>query len=244
MDVPSGIDASARSPGRLSSRKLTVTFHAPKVGLVVAPGRYHAGRLVVADIGLERDNRVRRVAPAVLEAVPRRKVGDSKYTAGSVLVVGGQPGTTGERRALSRSDGRAPRAVPATWRSRCRPKRCRRRRRPTLEPVKIPWREENAVETSRRGRGRATALALGPGLGRGPQRAALVRELLGKLDLPAVVDADALFELEPVEREAPTVLLPAPGSSAACSAGTPSGWTLTGSPPFERPRSASAPSSC
>ena len=35
-----------------------------------------------------------------------------------------------------------------------------------------------------------------------------MRELLGQLDLPAVVDADALFELEPVEREAPTVLTP------------------------------------
>jgi NAD(P)H-hydrate epimerase len=38
-----------------------------------------------------------------------------------------------------------------------------------------------------------------------------VRELLGQLDLPAVVDADALFELEPVEREAPTVLTPHAG---------------------------------
>ena len=30
----------------------TVTFHAPKVGLVVAPGRFHAGEVEVVDIGL------------------------------------------------------------------------------------------------------------------------------------------------------------------------------------------------
>ena len=112
-----------------------------------------------------------------------------------------------------------------------------------LEPVKIPWRDEDAVETIRAAAERATALALGRGSAEA-RSAALVRELLGKLDLPAVVDADALFELEPVEREAPTVLTPHAGSSAACSAVTPSGWMLTGSPRFERPRSASAPSSC
>ena len=39
----------------------------------------------------------------------------------------------------------------------------------------------------------------------------LVRELLERIDLPAVVDADGLFELEPVERSAPTVLTPHAG---------------------------------
>jgi NAD(P)H-hydrate epimerase len=38
-----------------------------------------------------------------------------------------------------------------------------------------------------------------------------VADPLDELDLPAVVDADALFELEPVERAAPTVLTPHAG---------------------------------
>jgi NAD(P)H-hydrate epimerase len=80
-----------------------------------------------------------------------------------------------------------------------------------LEPVKVGWRDEDAVETIAAAATRATALALGPGLGRGPQRRALVRSLLDQSDLPAVVDADALFELEPVVREAPTVLTPHAG---------------------------------
>lgn len=210
VDVPSGVDASTGEiAGAAVEADLTVTFHAPKVGLVVAPGRFHAGRLVVADIGLEGSSTgVRRVTAALLGSVPIRKAGDSKYTAGSVLVVGGQRGTTSAAclaamAALRADAGYVALAVPEEALPAAEAL--------ALEPVKIPWREEDVVETIRAAAERATALALGPGLGRGPQRTALVRELLGQLDLPAVVDADALFELEPVEREAPTVLTPHAG---------------------------------
>ena len=71
-------------------------MHAPKVGLVVAPGRFHAGEILAADIGLERgETQHRLVTEAILERVPRRRQGDNKYTAGAVLVVGGAPGLTG-----------------------------------------------------------------------------------------------------------------------------------------------------
>jgi ADP-dependent NAD(P)H-hydrate dehydratase / NAD(P)H-hydrate epimerase len=77
--------------------------------------------------------------------------------------------------------------------------------------VKLAWRDDDAAETLVSAAERARALALGPGLGRSDRRRALVRELLERIDLPAVVDADALFELEPVERSAPTVLTPHAG---------------------------------
>jgi NAD(P)H-hydrate epimerase len=41
-----------------------------------------------------------------------------------------------------------------------------------------------------------------------------VRRLLAETELPAVVDADALFELEPFQRTAPTVLTPHSGELA------------------------------
>ena len=56
---------------------------------------------------------------------------------------------------------------------------------------------------------RADALALGPGLGRDNNE--LVRRLLAEVALPAVVDADALFELEPAHWPAPRVLTPHEG---------------------------------
>src|SRR5262249_59927753 len=67
-----------------------------KVGLHVAPGRFHAGEVVVADIGLEDvETAAGLVGLEVLRLVPRRGDRDNKYTSGSVLVVGGAPGMTG-----------------------------------------------------------------------------------------------------------------------------------------------------
>ena len=50
---------------------------------------------------------------------------------------------------------------------------------------------------------RADAVALGPGLGRSEGTRELVRILLERLEVPVVLDADALWELEPFERAAP-----------------------------------------
>src|SRR5204862_316581 len=74
-----------------------------------------------------------------------------------------------------------------------------------LEVVKRPFGEVDEALA------KASAVALGPGLGRGPEARELVSRILSESDLPAVVDADALFELEPFARAAPTVLTPHSG---------------------------------
>jgi len=61
---------------------------------------------------------------------------------------------------------------------------------------------------------KAGAVALGPGLGRGPGAKQVVARLLAELEVPVVVDADGLFELEPFERNGPTVLTPHEGELA------------------------------
>ncbi len=97
VDVPSGVDASTGEiAGAAVRAAVTVTFHGLKVGLAVAPGLFHAGEVVVVDIGLEPHETSHRLAtPALLELVPRKQLDDNKYSAGSVLVVGGAPGMTG-----------------------------------------------------------------------------------------------------------------------------------------------------
>jgi ADP-dependent NAD(P)H-hydrate dehydratase / NAD(P)H-hydrate epimerase len=210
VDLPSGVDASTGEiAGAVVDADLTVTFHASKVGLAVAPGRFHAGRVVVADIGLDdEETELRHATPALIELIPHRREGDTKYRAGSVLVVGGQPGMTSAAcltamAALRADAGYVALAIPE--------ESLRTAETLALEPVKVPWGDDDAVETLVAAAERASALALGPGLGRSPQRRALVRELLERVDLPAVVDADGLFELEPVSRRAPTVLTPHAG---------------------------------
>ena len=222
VDVPSGVDASTGEvAGAAVDADLTVTFHARKVGLVVAPGRYHAGRVVVAEIGLDDLPTEHRLATAeVLRSVPLRREGDTKYRAGAVLVVGGEPGMTGAvaltARAAFRADaGYVALAVPEESLHVVETL--------VLEAVKAGWRDETAVESIAGLAERANALAIGPGLGRGEGRRELVRLTLERLQLPAVVDADALFGLEPVERDAPTVLTPHAGELARLL-GTDASW--------------------
>src|ERR687886_626599 len=97
VDLPSGVDADTGEVAGVAVRaRATVTMHGRKVGLEVAPGRFHAGAVFVADIGLEpRQTEASRVRWEILRDVPRRREEDNKYSAGSVLVVGGAPGTTG-----------------------------------------------------------------------------------------------------------------------------------------------------
>jgi NAD(P)H-hydrate epimerase len=200
VDIPSGVDASTgEAPGEAVRATVTVTFHGRKVGLEVAPGRFHAGDVVVADMGLEhRSTEHARVTAEIVRLVPRRQPGDTKYTA-SVLVVGGAPGMTGAAcltaEAAFRSDaGYVAVAAPAESLPVIETR--------LLEAVKRPLEEAPAAAE------RARALAIGPGLG--PGHDDLVHRLL-RTELPAVLDADGLRELRPFERDAPTVLTPHSG---------------------------------
>src|SRR5262245_41998215 len=207
VDIPSGVNASTGEvAGAAVNADVTVTMHGPKVGLAVAPGPFHAGEVVVADIGLEpAETEHRLVRPEILAAVPRRSPGDNKYTAGHVLVVGGSRGMTGApalaARAAFRADvGYVTIAAPEDSLPVLETL--------VLEAVKRPL--EDVFEAA----ARAKALAVGPGLGRADETTALVRRLLAEVELPMVVDADALFELEPGEWPAPRVLTPHEGELA------------------------------
>ncbi len=219
VDLPSGVDASTGEvEGVCVKADLTVTFHGPKVGLEVGPGRFRAGEVVVADIGLAPlDTEHRLVTPAILGEIPRRRADQNKYTAGTVLVVGGSRGLTGApsltAEAAFRADaGYVAVAVPdstlAVFEQRL------------LEAVKLPCPEDDgrisprAIEPIIEFAAKAGAVALGPGLGRGKGPNEVVRRLLEELDRPAVVDADGLHDLEPFERSAPTVLTPHEGELA------------------------------
>ena len=136
----------------------------------------------------------------------RRRDGDNKYTAGHVLVVGGSPGLTGApsltAMAALRADAgyvtlAAPESTLAVFEQRL------------LEVVKRPLADDLTELAAR-----ASSLAIGPGLGRSDEAHRLVRRALSGIALPAVVDADALHELEPGDWPAPRVLTPHEGELA------------------------------
>jgi ADP-dependent NAD(P)H-hydrate dehydratase / NAD(P)H-hydrate epimerase len=213
VDLPSGVDASSGEvAGAAVDATATVTMHARKVGLEIAPGRFRRGDVTVADIGLQHvATRHQLVNADVLGLVPRRQPHDNKYTAGSVLVVGGSRGMTGAAALAARAAFRADAGYVAI----AAPKESLQVLETLIvEAVKKPLTVAAKAAT------RASALAIGPGLGRG--HADVVRELLAT-ELPAVLDADALFELQPTERSSPTVLTPHEGELARLL-GEESGW--------------------
>jgi ADP-dependent NAD(P)H-hydrate dehydratase / NAD(P)H-hydrate epimerase len=221
IDVPSGVNASTGEvPGAAIVAAATVTFGSPKVGLAVAPGRFHAGSVHIARIGLEPAAHEHELVPAeVLHQVPRKERRSTKYSAGTVLVVGGSPGLTGAPMLTALAAFRAdagyvtvagPESTLPVLEARL------------LEVVKRPLPEDasgrllpRAADAIAEAAERAGAVAIGPGLGRSDGTRDLVRILLERLEQPVVLDADALFGLEPFRRHAPTVLTPHAGELAA-----------------------------
>ncbi len=99
LDMPRGGDAADGTiAGAAIEADLTVTFHAPKIGLAVAPGRFCAGRVKAVDIGIpmqiEEPVRQGIATPALLSMVPGRSRSGSKYDA-RVAVIGGSLGMSG-----------------------------------------------------------------------------------------------------------------------------------------------------
>jgi NAD(P)H-hydrate epimerase len=220
VDVPSGVNASTGEiPGAAVVADTVVTFGAAKVGLFVAPGRFHAGSVHLAPIGLGPAAHEHALVPAdVLREVPRKAGESTKYRAGSVLVVGGSPGMTGATmlaaRAAFRADaGYVTVGVPESTLPVFETGLLEAVKRPLPEDAggrRLPRAAEAIVDAAER----AGALALGPGLGRTDGTRDLVRLLLERLELPVVLDADALFDLDPFRRAAPTVLTPHTGELA------------------------------
>jgi ADP-dependent NAD(P)H-hydrate dehydratase / NAD(P)H-hydrate epimerase len=220
IDVPSGVDASTGEvPGPAVHATTTVTFGAAKVGLAIAPGRFHAGHVRIAPIGLRPREHVHALVPAsALLDVPRKTATSTKYSVGSVLVVGGSRGLTGApiltSLAAFRADaGYVTVAAPESTLPVLETS--------LLEVVKQPLPEDaggrllpRSADAVLEAAEKADAVAIGPGLGRTDGTVELVRILLERLRVPVVLDADALWELEPFTRAAATVLTPHSGELA------------------------------
>jgi ADP-dependent NAD(P)H-hydrate dehydratase / NAD(P)H-hydrate epimerase len=220
VDVPSGVNASTGEvPGAVVDAAATVTFGAAKVGLAIAPGRSHAGAVHIAPIGLRPHEHEHALVPAsALLEVPRKRADSTKYSAGSVLVVGGSRGLTGAPMlaalAAFRADaGYVAVAAPESTLPVLETALLEVVKRPLPEDSSgrlLPRSSDAILEAAEK----ADAVAIGPGLGRSDGTVELVRILLEQLELPVVLDADALWQLEPFARAAPTVLTPHSGELA------------------------------
>jgi hydroxyethylthiazole kinase-like uncharacterized protein yjeF len=115
VDVSSGVDGDTGTIlGTAAPARLTVTFHRPKPGHLLLPGRDCAGELIVADIGIP-DEVTRALGvhlwanqPALWRALmPHRSSTSHKYSHGHALALGGGMASSGAARMAARAALRA-----------------------------------------------------------------------------------------------------------------------------------------
>ena len=99
-DIPSGVDATTGEvAGPAVHCVATATFHRPKVGLWVRPGKEYAGEVETIDIGIPRGGPARPeaglIGAGVLRDMPRRTAASTKFSSGNVFIIGGSRGLTG-----------------------------------------------------------------------------------------------------------------------------------------------------
>jgi NAD(P)H-hydrate epimerase len=222
-DIPSGVDAATGEvAGEAVCADLTITFHAAKTGQRIAPGKWHAGELRVAAIGIPAGapgGFAGEIDSAVLDLAPRRGARSTKFSSGQVTVAGGSRGLTGAVRmaslaAIRAGAGYATVAVPADL------ELVFELAQPEVMSVGCPGGDGCLVPASAkavlRTFERAAGGVFGPGLGRDPGSFELAREVIGRIEAPLVIDADGLNAFagrlgDLGAREAPTILTPHAG---------------------------------
>jgi len=232
IDLPSGVDASTGHAETPSIRAdFTVTLALPKLGLVVEPGREHAGTVQVVDIGIPpllvaagKPGVVIAEAAWVRSLLPRRPAQAHKGSVGRVLIVGGSAGLMGAMALASQSVLR----VGAGYAVAAVPKSCV----DILEARVSEVVKRGFPETERRSLAasslndilmeamRADVVAIGPGLSRDHEAEELARALVEKADGPIVLDADGLnaFEGQPLRRRhGPLIVTPHYGEASRLS---------------------------
>jgi hydroxyethylthiazole kinase-like uncharacterized protein yjeF len=215
LDVPSGVDGrSGRVEGVAIEAALTLAFHGRALGTAIEPGRGCAGEVVELPIGLPAalagPARAVRMEAADLALVPARSRTGSKYDAGGVLVVGGSPGMSGAPALAALAALRAGSGV--VW--VCVPES--EHAAVAAHGPELMVHGELGAERVLELAARARAVVAGPGLGRAPAAAELVDALVRGVEVPLVLDADALFALAGrletlAARSGPTALTPHAG---------------------------------
>ncbi len=228
IDIPSGINGrTGQVCGTAVKADETVTFSLPKPGLWQYPGRFHAGKITVTDIGIpsgatdEAD-----LAGELLEAesiagfLPERARDGHKRTFGKVLIITGSTGMTGAgtltaKAAFKTGSGLVYLAVPGSL--------------STVygitipEAIVVPQADKDGLIAEGNLEGLLKLAAnmdvtvIGPGLTAKPTVAEWVDSFVENCSVPMVIDADALNVLNPqtlLKAKAPVVITPHPGEFA------------------------------
>jgi ADP-dependent NAD(P)H-hydrate dehydratase / NAD(P)H-hydrate epimerase len=218
VDVPSGIDSdTGEVHGGCVQADVTVTFGTIKPGVLIDPGASVAGLTELVDIGLapylQPPAVVSMQAADVAAVLPRPQAESDKYRRGVLGLVAGSDQYTG---AAVLSCGGAIHGGAGMVRFVSAEVAVGVVRQHWPEAVLTAYQQDrpaDAVKTA----GRVQAWAVGPGIGTGPDAAALLAAVLAS-DVPVLVDADGLTVLashrDLLRRDAPVLITPHAGELA------------------------------
>ena len=231
VDIPTGINAdTGEVMGTAVRSDLTVTMAIPKRGLVLYPGASFSGQVRVADIGIpgevvEKEKiRVSSLEHGLAEGQLDLRDRDAhKGDFGHLLVIAGSLGKAGAaimaaKGALRSGAGLVSVAAPMglvpviqqqVFEAMCVPAG------ESVDGTLGIGSEEELVKAS----GRMSACAIGPGLTTHYETVQVVKDLVQRITVPMVIDADAVNALanDPrilLKAKAPVVLTPHPGEMA------------------------------
>ncbi len=191
VDVPSGLPGDGGDPLGVTFRAdLTVTFARKKPAHVLEPGRSLCGQTVVADIGIpslaidERRITLWENGEA-LWSLPWPAPQAHKHARGHAMVISGAHGQTGAARLAARAALR----IGAGLVTVLSPASAMAENAAHLTAIMLAEAEDVAALCE--AAARADAIVVGPAAGVTPRTKAVVAALVA-LDLPLVLDADAL----------------------------------------------------
>ena len=226
VDIPSGVNAdNGQVEGEAVRADKTVTFHLPKVGLLLYPGAEYAGEVEIADISIPKGQEERlHLAGNVLtkeeagKLLPKRPKRSNKGTFGRVVLVAGSEEMTGAGVfAALGAYGAGCGLVTAAMVKGCG----QVMHQLVPEAVFLPVEEEKGqisvagAKALRTKMERGEVVIVGPGLGTGEQVKEAVQTVLAAATGPVVLDADGLNvlseEMEVLKkRQGVTILTPHP----------------------------------
>ncbi len=192
IDIPSGLNGSTGEVLSVAiEAKETIYLGLPKLGFFIGKGWDHIGDLRCVDIGLPEEFVGKAKEEATLLdrsslEMPRIQRSRHKYQAGYVLGIGGSPHMPGASALATAGVLRSGAGIVRLFSMEETPTN-----RLLAEVIHEDYSLKRVMEESKR----AAAFFVGPGLGRTEEVEAVLKSLLPKLNLPAVLDADALYFL-------------------------------------------------
>ncbi len=238
-DIPSGVNGeTGQVTGPAVKADATVTMGLLKTGLLFYPGRSLAGEVTVADIGFppkaidEQKVNINAIdAGIVRQWLPRRPPDAHKGSCGTVLVLAGSVGMTGAARltslsALRSGAGLVYLGVPESLNDVMESKLTEVITKPMPETrtrtLSLP-----ALDRIKALMAKADSIVIGPGLSTHPETVELVQAVIKNINIPAVLDADALNALSNnaglLYSQAQFVLTPHYGELSRLTGGTIAG---------------------